>query len=1021
MIYLLICITIIIILIIVIACGISTVKNFCYNRKLCRKCRSDANALDQYLSKITNKYFTERMLYAIKATYKNVFELIQRPEKLPSEALSLLEKFYRLDEIRQIHNRNYINNELLSSKKFFDQCVGSPLDQQQRLVCVLDEDAINVIAGAGTGKTLTLLAKIRYLVERKHIPPRQILVLSFTNKVIDELNVKCNVRSFENVDIYTFHKFGLMHSGASAAIADDSFLEDFIKGFLRKNKLTIAPDLLRFLGCYVYSDELLLQEANGDNTIYGQDIESLKAVLDGQKKIQDLHTHFQNNCHTLQAERIKSIQEMVIANFLFLHGVKYEYEREYPNPPKSWTNGYKPDFYLVDYDIYWEHFGINEKGEPPAYYTPEKQKKYINGMKSKRNLHKRRGTKLIESYSFWAKDGNFIPKIKRLLEENGVTLRLRPANECEKIWYKIIEKHNMKTLRPFEKLLIDFISVFKESFGSENSPVNLINSVRSDINIERKNIFLKIITLIYQEYQKELSIKNKIDFSDMIRLATHRISTGECKLNYKYILVDEFQDITYGKMRLLNAIVRNSYAKIICVGDDWQSIYGFTGGNVDYIINFSQYFDFSTQCKIEHTYRLSREMSKRTSTFLIKNKSQTQKNLVAVFSANKPIITVVPSEKEDYSFLKMIEYVLADISSIDKNKEIIVFLLGRNNDDKDRLYDNESKIIEKRLIKNGKTLFYYIHPKYPLIYMQFLTVHQAKGLEADYCVLLNMENRLYGFPNKLGVDPLMSLLLSQNEDFLYAEERRLFYVACTRARKRVYLLSPYKVQQISSFITELCAERLTDFLFMGSQGRICPLCGAFLQKKDGYNFWGCIRYPNCLYKEHSPEENTHSTDSPRKNTLNYKQDYEPYPYTTENIFERCMVKEQKENCVCNPEFDNIDFSYNEQLLKKKNALAVKINTKEKLEVLRSKARMNDSQSMFDLALCYSEGIQVRKSKKNALCWFRKCYEAEKDLWFPTYALEILNNLKNSNFESLPNGQYDCIKKILNEAHINYKI
>ena len=148
---------------------------------------------------------------------------------------------------------------------------------------------------------------------------------------------------------------------------------------------------------------------------------------------------------------------------------------------------------------------------------------------------------------------------------------------------------------------------------------------------------------------------------------------------------------------------------------------------------------------------------------------------------------------------------------------------------------------------------------------------------------------------------------------------------------------------------------------------------------------------------------------------------EPYPYTTENIFERCMVKEQKENCVCNPEFDNIDFSYNEQLLKKKNTLAVKINTKEKLEVLRSKARKNDSQSMFDLALCYSEGIQVRKSKKNALCWFRKCYEAEKDLWFPTYALEILNNLKNSNFESLPNGQYDCIKKILNEAHINYKI
>jgi len=303
--------------------------------------------------------------------------------------------------------------------------------------------------------------------------------------------------------------------------------------------------------------------------------------------------------------------------------------------------------------------------------------------------------------------------------------------------------------------------------------IHLIKNNNLDINyvfeIYKKSLIYKFIWKILLDvlniYKRELESLGLIDFDDMINEAYNLIRSKNLSFNYKYIIIDEFQDISVARYKLIKEIMDRSNAKFVAVGDDWQSIYGFTGCSVDILINFNKYFLNSNILYLENTYRNSSELIYVASKFILKNNFQIKKELFSSKHIIKPIKIVYSSDND--ILVKILEYI---------NKEDVM-ILGRNN------YD-----IKDYTINNCR----------------YLTVHKSKGLEADEVILINLENKLDGFPNKKKDNRFNKKLLENKEKYNYAEERRLFYVALTRTRNSVYLV--LRKDNKSIFVKELIKD-----------------------------------------------------------------------------------------------------------------------------------------------------------------------------------------------------------------------
>ena len=338
-----------------------------------------------------------------------------------------------------------------------------------------------------------------------------------------------------------------------------------------------------------------------------------------------------------------------------------------------------------------------------------------------------------------------------------------------KLYSKILTSNKYKILK---KIIITFINLFK----TNNYPIEKIIEIKNKDNKE----LLSIIIDIYFLYNQELKAINAIDFNDMINLATKEVENNKIFLNYKYIIVDEYQDTSYTRYQLIKAIINKTKAKLIAVGDDWQSIYHFTGCNLDIFLNFEKYYGYTKKLYLTNTYRNSQELINTASKFILKNKDQLKKNLKSYKHLNRPIKVIY--EKDD-----ILEYIINQIAT-KGIKHILI--LGRNNQDINR-YLNKNLIINNDII-------IYKHNKDIII--KYLTVHKSKGLEEECVIIINLVDSQLGFPCQIKNHKIIELLNKNNIDYL-AEERRLFYVALTRTKGETYLVIPYK--KISSFAREI--------------------------------------------------------------------------------------------------------------------------------------------------------------------------------------------------------------------------
>jgi superfamily I DNA/RNA helicase len=333
------------------------------------------------------------------------------------------------------------------------------------------------------------------------------------------------------------------------------------------------------------------------------------------------------------------------------------------------------------------------------------------------------------------------------------------------------------------------------------------------LDIRSKVILSDIIKPFYEEYEKTLHQSYQIDFTDAIIQATE-LCRKDLWRHYEYILVDEFQDISIDRYKFLQAL-RSSSAntKLFCVGDDWQSIFRFAGSDMSLVYDFEKYFGYTELCKIETTYRFHQPLIDKSSEFIMKNNEQKEKTIKTPDGdTKKTYLNFVKCFcEEDDAVKKKVEEIVKELPLSDS-----ILLLGRYN------YDAISVGYIGEVDKKDNRMKVKIADRE----IPFLSVHSAKGLEADHVILVNCNQGAYGFPSLIEDDPILDFVLSKSEAYPFAEERRLFYVAMTRARKRMYIL--YDRKRPSPFIGE--------FLVRVEKGSyLCPKCleGKIESIKDG--------------------------------------------------------------------------------------------------------------------------------------------------------------------------------------------
>ena len=294
--------------------------------------------------------------------------------------------FPSLREYFETANNQFIQNESSKYDSLLSNIDGKSLDEQQRTAVINDEDRILVLAGAGSGKTLTISAKVKYLYEIKKINPKEILLISFTKKSAQEMTERIQNKLGIPVEATTFHKLGLdiikKDNGFRPEIADENSLTEFVHNFF-ENEVVNHPDLVKALTEY-FAYFLEIPENLENHSSLGElyeeeknaDLETLKSKYDREKYLQETRIEKSKAYKTLNNEQVKSLEETKIANFLFMNGIKYEYEKLYPFESEDpLRKAYRPDFYLCDYDIYLEHFGITKDFTVP-WLSPVEEKKY---------------------------------------------------------------------------------------------------------------------------------------------------------------------------------------------------------------------------------------------------------------------------------------------------------------------------------------------------------------------------------------------------------------------------------------------------------------------------------------------------------------------------------------------------------------------------------------------------------------------------------------------------------------------
>ncbi len=726
----------------------------------------------------------------------------------------------------QALNNAHSDRELKDCKDLFDRVESKPLTVEQARAVVCFDNRVQVVASAGSGKTSIMVAKAAYAIHRGFIPPERIILLAFNKQAAEELKERAS-KSFKRlgiesvaVEASTFHALGLSIIGKATRKKPDipDWATDTSQGF---RKLTELVDQLK--------DHSATFRAQWDlfRFVFGRDLPPLGTTAADTWDVQG-----NGRVRTSNGELVRSYEEAMIANWLFLNGVEYRYEQPYEHQTANeHYRQYRPDFYYPSLKLYHEHFALNAEGEAPVEF-----KDYLEGVAWKRQLHQEHGTSLFETTSHGLRNGVDFQRLSTELTRRGIVLDPNPDRP--------IPEDGQRAMEPEELtgLVRTFISHAKSNCLTVPMLRERLDAMPEDTFKHRHRMFLDIAEPLLKAWDAALAAEGGIDFEDMLNIAAEHLEAGRYEAPYELVMADEFQDASRARARLCRALVQKSERYFFAVGDDWQSINRFAGADVSVMTGFKEWFGQGQILKLEQTFRCPQQLCDVSSCFVSRNPAQIRKQVRSVTPAVGPVLQAFQVDhktKLSDAISQLVVQLAHGVSdgSIPPGQDgkVSVFVLGRYN--ADRQYIPTNKASFERWVD-----------------VSFLTIHRSKGSEADYVILPEMLSLIRGrsFPNTRSDDPVLALAMPASEDYPFGEERRLFYVALTRARRSVSMFTARG--QVSSFLRELEINgvlSITDTDGQAVREESCPACkqGVLVVRTGRYGeFQSCSNFPVCKFK-----------------------------------------------------------------------------------------------------------------------------------------------------------------------------
>ena len=671
----------------------------------------------------------------------------------------------------------------------------SNLNDKQREAVVSEDKRLLVLAGAGSGKTKTLLQKLIYLIEEKGVSPSNILAITFTknatNEMIDRLIISAdttgqyenmlfdkrmnkadkdkerlsNQKKYKWIDgltVRTFHSFCysiLRNYGVNEFDNKFRIIGDEKPNEEDELSKHVAPETV-----FEVVHKLLIEQCEDTEFLLQLKRYILDYVIDKihLKKIDGKYMPKDGKYFTtLDGTKVRSKSEQFIADWFYRHSIKYEYE-----PLLNVKDfDFRPDFYIPDANLYIEH--ISEK----SFSTKDKEEQFRKG-----NLL------LVKTYESMTKDSALFNHTLDKVVRNRL-----PSNYHRTITlvYKEEFKGYHEDVKDFVSQIIRITDMIKvENIGFDF----ILENARKDQH-ERVRNFYELAIPIVKKYVHYCTNKSYLDFNDLISRSTslfqnHHDIANKYKNKYQYILVDEFQDVNNLQVDLIKLLLTDQ-TQLFCVGDDWQSIYGFRGSNVNYILDFENHFANSKIIKLNLNYRSTQNIVGASNEVIKHNKFKVEKDIQASKkSEHKIVVYTGGSEEENIQFcLDKVR----ELQSTGLTGEDILFLYRRTHMYNPGAYSDRPSY-SKTFYKEG-------------VKVQAKTIHASKGLEAKVVFIIGLTEGNGGFPDIWLEDRIFQVIKKANHDLLMEEERRLFYVAITRAKDKLFLITEKGNE--SSFLKEI--------------------------------------------------------------------------------------------------------------------------------------------------------------------------------------------------------------------------